>query len=378
MQWHRRVGVVSIARAISNVSEKPFETVYAAIGQNTGNFMFTEAAYRLIDAETEQIGFSFTPRVINERFDAVVVPAANWLNATADWDWLVALLEQLEIPVITIGIGLQASSTDLAEVVVSESARTFVRLLARKAPFLSVRGRFTASWLHSIGIDNVVVTGCPSLYMKLANGSLAGEPGPLVLQSTRYAATPSFAAASSINRDLFRIAAVLDADMIFQSEMEELHLLLYGRWPEPLDRARVDALLACYGLTSLPGLEAYLRRRGQVFLDLPSWSQHLARSRGLIGTRLHGAILALNSDVPAVLLAHDSRTSEIQSFAAIPTAAPSAVRSLRSQEQALGLLGGDGIDQYRLTRASNSRRFVQFLLENGLAPRQSAFIDRMP
>src|SRR6188768_3431337 len=75
------------------------------IGNNTGNLVFSQAVYRLLstadnDLETSGLAKS-NPRVINSRFDHVVIPLANAFRPT--------YIEQLTIPVTVLGVGEQAS-----------------------------------------------------------------------------------------------------------------------------------------------------------------------------------------------------------------------------------------------------------------------------
>ncbi len=109
--YHRlRVGTVCINRTIRDPSESDFVSFYDSFGKNTGNFMFTEAIFRLIDEDCAVNRFDFDPSIVNKNFDVVVVPAANWLSEDADWDWLLAKFEKLTIPVIAMGLGLQAKT----------------------------------------------------------------------------------------------------------------------------------------------------------------------------------------------------------------------------------------------------------------------------
>ena len=336
--------------------------------------MFTEAMFRLVDGEVDRIT-AFDPHRVNEEYDAVVVPAANWLNPTANFDVLCQKVKQLEIPVITIGIGLQAESADLDCVVVSESARQFIQVLSRKAPFISVRGDFTRDWLHSIGVSNVVTTGCPSLYMKIARDTVAEPLDRIGVQSTRYMINPKFAESDSVNRRLFEIASQIDSEIIFQSEIEEMKYLIFGDFSDDLSDAAQDSLERCYGVTGVDQLKSFLNKRGKVFLDLAQWSDHVRRLKGVIGTRLHGSIIALNSSVPALLLAHDSRTSELVEFARIPTAEKSYVLQALQEHGNSFEFDKEGIHQYAETRAINSHVFVDFLAANGLSVRRDQLLQ---
>jgi hypothetical protein len=85
------------------------------IGNNTGNWSSARLFYRLLstagnDVETSGLAKSH-PRVINSRFDHVVIPLANAFRPSyiETLDALSNLIEQLTIPVTVLGVGEQAS-----------------------------------------------------------------------------------------------------------------------------------------------------------------------------------------------------------------------------------------------------------------------------
>lgn len=375
-----RVGVVGIGRTIANPSERPFANLYAAFGQNTGNYMFTEAVYRQISGDLQHIGFEFDTDAVNRDFDAVVIPAANWLSANADWDFLTERVEKLEVPAVTIGIGLQASSEDLARVDVSASAVRLAKALGRKGSLVSSRGEFTSAWLRSIGVTNVVTTGCPSLYMRQAGDRVAvsGAGSGLVLQSTRYPLDPGFERRGDVNRNLFKLAGANGLDMVYQSEMEEIELLVYGERAGAIDKLPDGLLAEVYGVASDDAARSYIHEHGRVFLGLDEWSRYLTTKSGVLGTRLHGAIIALNSGTPAVLISHDSRTAELASFARIPSL--SAADDLRdwSVERLQEVVADADTGAYYARRKANGDVYRDFLRRNGLEPDPEGFADPEP
>jgi Polysaccharide pyruvyl transferase len=359
-----RIAVVSIARRFDDPYAMPLDRLYPAIGQNTGNYMFTEAMFRLIAGQAESVGFRFDPAEVNALFDHMVIPAANWLNPKSDWSDLAARVAALNIPVTLIGLGLQAASDKLDEVVVTPSALDMVRMIAAKSPAVSVRGAFTARWLASQGITNTVVTGCPSLYMEHLAGPSPRQSGEVVLQSTRYALNPAFVAGNSVHRKMFALAGALDLPMVYQSERDEMHYLMTGRWPQ----AANPDLAALYGLPNVRSVESWLSRKGQVFFDLATWSRFLKGHRGVVGTRLHGVILSLISGVPAVLVPHDSRTREMAAFAGIPQVAPEVVRPSMSGADLAALVDEADLAPWRERRRENAGVMAKFLSEAGLSP----------
>lgn len=368
-----RIGTVSITAKVRDYKNIPFAAFYDSFGKNTGNYMFTQAMYRQLDGDVRHIGFNFDPKHVNANFDHVVIPAANWLNAAADWDWLTDLIEKLEIPVTVIGIGLQAATTELARVKVSDSAVRFIKALGRTSALVSTRGDFTRDWLHSIGVKNAVTTGCPSLYMRLdVPAEPAAERSGFVVQSTRYAMTPGFLDTTGVNRQLFRLAGEADAWMIYQSEMEELRYLACEGVADETAKAFEDWLPQLYAMKDKEALVDYLDRRGKVFFDVDAWAGFVQQTLGVIGTRLHGTIVALNAGMPAVLVPHDSRTSEVAQFAGLPVL-DRRVSDLNGKT-VTELLAAVDVESYRKRRADNSATYTSFLTSCGLNVRREAFL----
>lgn len=362
-----RIGVMSIPQTLPDPTGKSFEWYITRFGRNTGNYMFTQAAYRQLRGTAKNIGFSYVPEAVNRDYDHLVIPAANWLNAKSDFTGLAELIEQTEIPVTVIGLGVQASTQDLSQVVVTDGGIRLARALSAKSPYLSVRGDFTRDWLNSIGIQNVVTTGCPSIYMRLAEQQKCDADGPLAMQSTRYTLPPRFSDSSSVNREIFRLAGKLDAHMVYQSEFLEMGQLVFGT--DAGDPKGAQYLAALYGLNSHEEAMAYLQRRGHLFHDLQEWSSFLQGTAGVLGTRLHGSIIALNSGVPAVLIPHNSRTSEVVNFAKIPTVSGEQLRDLTEADVRAMLRDAD-IGTYLEARKRNGQVYRQFLRDAGLPYRE--------
>jgi hypothetical protein len=277
----------------------------------------------------------------------------------------------LDIPVVTIGLGAQAADARSASIKWNDSSLRLARLLAAKAPYLSTRGYFTTACLQEVGILNVVTTGCPSIYRDFPRRDDAADEA-LIIQATRYGVTKSFAETPSLNQALFRFAFEHQLTMIYQSEREEMNYLLKGEAAEFLTSSQhIGALCALYGAETPAALKTYLDERGKVFFDVSEWSRFIQRSGGVLGTRLHGAIMALNSGVPAVLVPHDSRTAEMVAFARIPTAKSN---SFSWTQQPLTKIAQvmDQMADYRETRSFHMAIYRQFLTANGLPSRLEA------
>jgi hypothetical protein len=117
---------------------------------------------------------------------------------------------------------------------VPEGTVRFVRAVSKRSHAISVRGKYTHNILRKYGIQNVTVTGCPSLHMWFQPdkdttllSAAKKNSGPTLLHSTRYSAEHrAFTTTRSIHLDLYRYAFATQNDLLLQSESEEISLLV--------------------------------------------------------------------------------------------------------------------------------------------------------
>lgn len=361
-------GILSILPSAGDTSRRKFEQNYKILGQNTGNLLFTNAVWRQIDGPKERINFSFDPADLNARLSALVIPAANWLSATVDFSALADLVEQLEIPVILIGLGAQDQGYS-GHIDIPEGTQRFVRAVAKRSHSISVRGAYSQSILNGLGIENTTITGCPSLYMEFhgfhtfTNPRVRPERG--LIHATRYSARHrAYADKPSVHRQLFRFAFAQKLDILFQSEPEELSLLMASSDQPEIDKTTQQNLCDIYKAPSWQALNAYILEHGRTYLDVDTWARALQHYDYVLGTRLHGTIMALNSGTPAVLIHHDSRTREMCEFAGIPCLP--ADRFKPSPKDIRRQIESADYQTYFKTRQNNRTRYLSFLHSNKL------------
>lgn len=364
---------MSIPRAQTPSATWPFSRLIGTAGDNTGNLLFTHAAWEQITDVKERIGFSFSPAKLNASLRALVIPAANWLGPHVDFSDLADRVEQLDIPVILIGLGAQDADYS-GTVNVPEGTLRFIRAVSERSNSISVRGAYTRDILEGFGIRNVKITGCPSLYQELQPNSeeklresLRHDTGRTLLHSTRYTARyRPFIDTPSVHLDIFRFAFRSQSDILVQSEPEEISLLVEASEKPELDEVLRTSLVELYDAPDWRSLRAYILKHTKVFFDVPSWSGAMGNYRSAFGTRLHATIMALNSGVPAVLVNHDSRTREVSEFACIPSVNARDVEVGASQISAL--FSSADYDPYFAARQNNLRHYAAFLADNGIEP----------
>jgi Polysaccharide pyruvyl transferase len=337
------------------------------IGNNTGNLVFSQAVYRLLsaagaDVETSGLARSH-PRVINSRFDHVVIPLANAFRSSyiETLDALSNLIEQLTIPVTVLGVGSQASLAGVYKGAdtINPATTRFVRAVLNHSPSIGVRGEHTRDYLKSLGFgdDHVKVIGCPSMFMYGPNLKVERK-----VESLSYDSPIAFNVSPYVPEmaPLSLYAAEHFPNLVYMAQnIQTLELMLYGSYPKG---KRMNAVAAAGAPITLD--HPLIRSdRVRFFLDPKTWFEHLAEYDFSFGTRIHGNIAALLAGTPALLLAHDSRTLELAEYHEIPHR---TITSIEDDADALSLYAE--CDWNRLNKVHPDRwdTFASFLGDHRL------------
>ena len=161
----------------ASAADVMFET-----GQNTGNLLIGDAirrhlttgTLRSVDDLMRRLGAPRTlPRFasleqldgkqIETDFDVIVIGAANFLHSRFDFGAWATFLESVRLPCVIVGLGGQAPDYS-HRITVPDGTRRMLQPIADRSVSLGVRGHFTADTLRRMGITNVRVIGCPSMY----------------------------------------------------------------------------------------------------------------------------------------------------------------------------------------------------------------------
>ncbi len=342
------------------------EKCLSVAGNNTGNLIFSEALFRVVNGGVVS-SYHFTPEVARGR-DAVVVAAANWLNPHSDFGELATRLEALQLPIILVGLGAQATVGKEYPTLKSGTER-LVRLAAESSKLLSVRGEFSAEVLNSFGVKNVEVTGCPSLLLASRSprsiAKLSENPERVTFHSTRHLMHDTSPTQNFFYREAYRNRY----DIVLQSELADFYYAL-GRTVNKDIMAKVDPIVArSYGDDDAEAVGRYLRVHGKVFYDLEKWVNY-ARTRDLfVGTRIHGTVAALLAGTPGILIAHDARTVELAHALNIPCVEVSSINTDRSLDLP-SLVKQANFSEFGEKYAAYVAKFTEFFAANGLELRQ--------
>ncbi|MDK2921213.1 MAG: hypothetical protein PWR24_770 [Desulfonauticus sp.] len=133
------------------------------------------------------------------------------------------------------------------------------------------------------------------------------------------------------------------------------------------DKYKLDLILKLYAKSSLSELITYLISKGNVFFDVDKWSDFVKKYSYIVGTRLHGTIVALNSGICGFLICHDSRTSEVAKFAEIPVLKEREILNIFNYNQLKLLIKRreENVNKYLFRRKINVQVYTDFLEESG-------------
>jgi len=300
------------------------EEILQTAGNNTGNFLFVRALEKQLKYDFAERGINFNPKYLNRNFDYIAIPAANWVNSYQDDRAHAERIEKTKLPCITVGLGAQSPEEGIYPQV-SQGTVRLLKVLSERAVSIGVRGEFTAEVLGRLGVKNVTIVGCPSLFFN-CHSNLSLEKSEIselktIFHGTHFQPDNSIlqdTLKANVERELYRLAFRNGGTVILQSEFPEI-LFCFGKTASEIGDQNWLFLKRLYGVEKQgPELEHFLRRKLKIFFKINEWINEVKKHDFSIGTRLHGTIISLISGVPAVLIPHDSRTAEMARYAMIP------------------------------------------------------------
>lgn len=335
-------------------------------GENAGNTVFAHAVQRTLSAAGSRIEvrpFAPPPATaakINETFDQYVIPLANAFRPSFRHrlDEFSESIEQLRIPVVVVGIGVQlATSADNASRLDSmrPSIERFMRAVLALSDSVGVRGEATYNYLRGIGFSDsdMTVIGCPSLFqygdtLRVREYQGLGRDSLVTLNLSPYrAAMGPIAKANTARYPNMHYVA---------QDIATLRTMLYS--VEAPDTGKYGSDIPCR-------VDDELLRTGRTdfFVDPTTWAKWLGARDVSFGSRIHGNIVSLLGGTPAVVLAHDSRTLELAEYHEIPHRILSDVPADVDPRDLFETADFDG---FHRNQGERFLRYLKFLDDNGL------------
>lgn len=309
-----------------------FEELMRYAGHNTGNFLIGSAVKTVV---SQKLGdgcyiaeyldleeFSLlSSDYVNSKYKAVFYAGANFINPSIDLGFLANIVSMLKIPFIIMGAGAQSDNEDTPNHV-PDGTVTFLRAASEKASSIGVRGTYTQECLVNLGIRNVTVTGCPSFTLI--------DPDLVLRNFDTVENSGNLKFAFSVKRDELNSPHRHGLQKIHQNLMKTAlrngngFYIVQSNYSEAviahshaLKRDHVNDI-ASYFSTSEEVVREFLRCNMKIFFEFEGWRDLCSEMQFSTGSRFHGSVMSLIAGIPAVVVTHDSRTSELCRFTGIP------------------------------------------------------------
>jgi hypothetical protein len=313
---------------------------------------------------------------VNERYSHVVfivpcrITPPPYDETGFPFDLVADFVERLKIPFTTVTESIQSPDYDYDPDLhrkLRGPVLRYIRVLASRSRIVGVRGSYSAEVLNALGIRNVEVVGCPSLYIH----------GPSLPESLRqhrpYEDLRRIGVCYSNHqmnpgsriRDVLEVAAAQGHHYVEQSFNLVVKALFY-----PGRITAQDLLEARREFLDLKAVRTlYRENRLRYFTNYKLWREHFATMDFVYGARMHGLTLALRSGVKAAFVAHDARIREMVEFFRLPcTAERDLPRPFDARELYERCDYGPALAAY----PAHYRAFLDFLTRNGIQPNVDA------
>jgi hypothetical protein len=226
-------------------------------------------------------------------------------------------IERAGLPVVVFGLGSQASLNGPNELSVAPQTVRLLKVLSDHSRKIAVRGEFTAAACVKLGVGNVEVVGCQSIFWhrspqfnwKMAEPAGDGA-GEIACNFTD----------ASLEANLIRQAMAGGHDVIGQSNGDEEDLRQQaGLGPTTGIKFGWDVEIAIQkGLIDRQQYTNWVRHHFYQFRRPQPWLDHMRRYCFSYGTRLHGNIAAMLAGVRAIWIVHDMRLKEVLDHFQLP------------------------------------------------------------
>jgi Polysaccharide pyruvyl transferase len=227
-------------------------------------------------------------------------------------------IERAGLPVVVFGLGSQADLNSPSEFTVAPETVRLLQVISGHSRKIAVRGTFTAEACVRLGIKNVEVIGCQSIFWhrspqfswKLSN------PAPDARNRIAFNFTDALLEANLINQAIGRgddfIGQQNDAEEDLKAQAEGAASVLPNKFNWAVEMAFKK------GIIDQQQYEHWIRHHFYQFRQPEPWLEHLRRYCFSYGTRLHGNMAAMIAGTRALWIVHDMRTKELCDHFGLP------------------------------------------------------------
>ncbi|MBB3142627.1 polysaccharide pyruvyl transferase family protein [Halomonas organivorans] len=359
---------------------KNIDEFRSSFSMNSGNLLFHYAAEKIVKLSPKKYNWSLKGASKDNKCGGVIIPMANHLGTHVDLSNKGPNLNDVDVPVVVLGLGSQFSSSKVSHF--NEIPEGSVRWLKKAADLscggknIAVRGVFTYKLLKKLGLeDSVEVTGCQSNFINPSD-SLGEELFNKFNSLTRSQLRDGICvtAGNYNRRDLAKLEQSLielikgrSSSYVVQNPK---HLIsLSSGWGDGVpEKVLQDIQTAWLPDVDLDLLPSWFQYHSSVFISVPQWLFEMSKKSFVVGTRIHGVQAAIQAGTPALCLCIDSRTKELCEFMKVPHVDAANYHDGISFDDILSEFRSWDYIQFDENRKRLARKMKRFLVSNGVAP----------
>lgn len=374
----KKVGVIGTHGRVDGCSFLPTDELLNKVGGNTGNLLFQYAVCESIDEDIIVIGtdIPWDIELVKATCRIIVIPSANFVRENFDFTGFVDFLDNLDLPLVFLGLGAQAKNYDQKDFEFHPSIMKLIDLVKNKSVVTGLRGEFTQNLLESYGVSNTVITGCPTNFINRMPDFVDHLEEKWNKPVFSFVATGDEPWPSDLTkRDAERqmISWVNKGYGLFLQQSVE-PFIKYARQNNPSQISEVaDHHEESLRKSLAPDMtneefRGFIATKLRLYFSVDQWMEDSARMDFSIGLRLHGNMAAWQSGTPAIWVYHDSRTRELAETMALPHMSHMEFLEMSSIDEMKNKVGFE-FDTYSKQRDLLFERYKSILERNHIAHR---------
>lgn len=295
---------------------------FVATGYNTGNLYIGYAVHKFFNTQEKFNMWSpLTDQEVEEirsKADVILLGSSNFINPESDFGVTAENLKKLKLPVIVLGLGAQASDFSVKHMQLTEGTKHFLHQISAHSATIGVRGEFTAELLNGLGIKNTTVIGCPTYYLNKNANYRVNKQNELHRSVFNYTDVRQ-----KCDEYIFQHAYSNQFDVIGQTEFIEDYwkkeaIIDPNNFLIKADEEMKERLYKQITGKSIEKIKRYFENHFYQYYNIDEWADNITKYNFVFGTRFHGNMIAVQNGVPALLVAHDSRTRELADYCNVP------------------------------------------------------------
>lgn len=353
------------------------EQLFDATGGNTGNLAFNYGMATQVATPAPFISLGMPVEEIRHSADILVMPLANQLGPHMDLENQARQLEAIGLPIVGVGLGVQAPSSE-SVVKLKPGTERWLRTIADHrpgtAPNIGVRGAFTLEQLEARGIGKAaIVTGCPSNFIDFNPRFVSDIGEKLRRRPSRIAVAAGIPFLPKLAKLEASLADLLDDRPGGYIIQHNLKMIWLAKGQIDLLTAEFQELFRSYirpGL-SWEDFKAWCAHHAIAYANAERWMEDLRTYDFVVGTRFHGAMLAIQAGTPAGCITHDSRTVELCETMRIPSRQASTLEGV-TRDALIELFPFDGAG-YLARRRELCRGYLEIMSGAGIEMKETLY-----